>query len=239
MVSRPYQSWPHRQFILHCFAPMKMYVTLSLLLLIPAAARAQQVNLLAMGDWGSNDKGQAAVAADMGKYIQSQTAPFDGMLLAGDNFYVPLEDGIRDAKWNKMFENLYDPAIFKFPFYVALGNHDYLADRFMIEFAYAQANPQSRWKMPARWYRLDLPRENPIVTVLVLDSNQPWLGELGWNAELKWLQAETAKPRTTKWLISVCHHPFVSNGDHGDNGVLQKAWGPLFDKAHEDFYICG
>ena len=148
-----------------------------------------------MGDWGSNDKGQAAVATDMAKYIQSQKQHFDGMLLAGDNFYVPLDDGIRDAKWNKMFEHLYDPASFNFPFYVALGNHDYLADRFMIEFAYAQANPQSRWKMPARWYRLDLPKENPIVTVLVLDSNQPWLGELGWAAELKWMQAELAKPR--------------------------------------------
>ena len=218
---------------------MKTLKILLLLLIFAIPADAQQVNLLAMGDWGSNDSGQKEVAADISTYITKANHNFDAMLLAGDNFYVPLDDGIRDAKWNKMFESLYDPADFKFPFYVALGNHDYLADRFMLEFAYTQANPQSRWKMPARWYRVDLPKENPIVTVLVLDSNQPWLGDLGWAAELKWLKEQSEKPRTTKWLISVCHHPFVSNGDHGDNGVLQKAWGPLFDKAHEDFYICG
>ena len=121
---------------------MKMYATLLVLLFFVAAARAEQVNLLAMGDWGSNDKGQAAVAADMAHYIKSASCNFDGMLLAGDNFYVPLQDGIRDAKWNKMFEDLYAPAIFQFPFYVALGNHDYLGDRYMVEFAYAQGQPR-------------------------------------------------------------------------------------------------
>jgi hypothetical protein len=218
---------------------MKIRLAIVFLLFCPITARAQQVNLLAMGDWGSNDAGQREVAGDISRYIQSANRNFDAMLLAGDNFYVTLDDGIRDAKWKVMFEDLYDPRVFKFPFYVALGNHDYLADRFMTEFAYAQANPQSRWKMPARWYRVDIPKDNPLVSVLVLDSNQPLLGEKAWGDELKWMQTELAKPRQAKWLISVCHHPLFSNGDHGDNGVLQKTWGPLFDKAKLDFYICG
>src|SRR4051812_33785155 len=115
---------------------MKKYFSLLLVLLVTLSAGAQQVNLLAMGDWGSNDAGQKEVAGDLARYIQSANRDFDAMLLAGDNFYVTLEGGIRDAKWRTMFEDLYDANVFKFPFYVALGNHDYLADRFMTEFAY-------------------------------------------------------------------------------------------------------
>jgi hypothetical protein len=94
--------------------------------------------------------------------------------------------------------------------------------------------------MPARWYRVELPsEEDPLVSVLVLDSDQPLLGEVEWNRELNWLKEELHKPRPGTWLIAVAHHPLISNGDHGDNGPLQKAWGPLFDRAGVDFYLCG
>jgi tartrate-resistant acid phosphatase type 5 len=209
-------------------------------LILAAPAIAQEVNLLAMGDWGANGPRQREVAAGMTRYIQSAGKKFDAMVLAGDNFYVALEGGIHDPKWKTMFEDLYDAKTFDFPWYVALGNHDYQLDRFMTEFAYAQANPQSRWKMPARWYRVDLPSpEDPIVTVLMLDSNLTIMGEYGMAAEMKWLQTELAKPREAKWLIAVAHHPFVSNGDHGDTGPLARIWGPLFEQAKVDFYIAG
>ena len=192
-----------------------------------------------MGDWGNNGPRQRHIAGTLARYVQASGRDFEAMLLAGDNFYVTM-DGIFDPKWKTMFEDLYDPKVLDFPFYVALGNHDYSENVFMTEFAYAQANPKSRWKIPDRWYRLELPeRENPLVSVLMLDSNQPWLGELGWRKELAWLTAELAKPRTAPWMIAVAHHPFFSNGDHGDNGVLQKAWGPLFEQAGLDLYICG
>jgi hypothetical protein len=214
-------------------------LTVSLILLVAATGRAQQVDLLAMGDWGAGGPRQREVAEGMGRYIQGGIRKPDAMLLAGDNFYVTLDGGIRDPKWKTMFEDMYDSKIFDFPFYVALGNHDYQVDRHMVEFAYAQANPQSRWKMPARWYRVDIPRENPIVTVIMLDSNYSIMGEYAWNNQMKWLRAELAKPRTAKWLVSVCHHPFFSNGDHGDIGPLQRMWGPLMEQAKLDFFIAG
>ena len=133
-------------------------LTVSLILFVAATGRAQQVDLLAMGDWGAAGPRQREVAEGMGRYIQSGIRKPDAMLLAGDNFYVALDGGIRDPKWKTMFEDMYDAKVFDFPFYVALGNHDYQADRYVTEFAYAQANPQSRWKMPARWYRVDIPR---------------------------------------------------------------------------------
>ena len=212
---------------------------LVIVLLLSGSSPGAEVNLLAMGDWGYNGPGQRMVAATMKSYIQSTGRRFDAMLLAGDNFYVPLEN-VFDAKWRTMFEDLYDKSVFDFPFYPALGNHDYQQNRYLIELAYSKANPDSRWKMPARWYRVELPSEkDPLVSVLVLDSDLPLLGEVEWNRELKWIKDELAKPRPGKWLIAIAHHPFISNGDHGDNGPLQKAWGPLFDRAGLDIYLCG
>src|SRR5262249_41951786 len=105
--------------------------------------------------------------------------------------------------------------------------------------AYARANPQSRWKMPARWFRVDLPEKDPLVTVLMLDSNMPLMGEVEWDRQLSWMREELAKPRVARWVVCVAHHPLVSNGDHGDNGPLARNWGPIFNEGKVDFYLCG
>jgi tartrate-resistant acid phosphatase type 5 len=199
-----------------------------------------QVNLLGMGDWGSNTAGQRTVATTMKQYVESEQRRFDALLTAGDNVYIDLQN-IFDPKWQQMFEQMYDRRVLNFPFYPTLGNHDYQHNRYLIEWAYARSYPQSRWKFPDRWYRLDFPigAEKPLVTVLMLDSNKPLLGERDWNTELAWLKNELAKPRTATWLMCVAHHPMFSNGDHGDNGVLQNTWGPLFEKANVDIYLAG
>jgi len=56
---------------------------------------------------------------------------------------------------------------------------------------------------------------------------------------MEWLRRELANPRNGNWLVCVAHHPLYSNGDHGDNGVLQRAWGPLFAQHNVDLYIAG
>src|SRR2546423_12966699 len=105
--------------------PMSRSITiLSAMLLTTTAGRAGEVNLLSMGDWGNNGPTQRTVAATMKTYVRSSGKHFDAMLLAGDNFYVPLEN-VFDAKWRTMFEDLYDKPSFDFPFYPAMGNHDY------------------------------------------------------------------------------------------------------------------
>jgi hypothetical protein len=84
------------------------FLAAAIVLLLGAAfARAGEVNILSMGDWGNNGPGQRKVAATMKSYIQSSDHRFNAMLLAGDNFYVPLEN-VFDAKWRTMFEDLYD-----------------------------------------------------------------------------------------------------------------------------------
>src|SRR5947207_8928220 len=104
---------------------------LLLTLLLLAAARAD-VNLLTMGDWGSDKPAQKEVAHALADYVQASHAKFDGMLLAGDNFYIKLT-GTSDPQWQTLFEQMYDPAILRFPFYVSLGNHDYQLGKAEIE----------------------------------------------------------------------------------------------------------
>ncbi len=93
--------------------------------------------------------------------------------------------------------------------------------------------------MPAHWYRLDLPVNAPLVTVLVLDSNYESLSDAEWADQMGWLAAELRKPRTTSWLIVAAHHPLHSDGRYGDDAFLETAWGELFERHAVDFYLCG
>ena len=197
------------------------------------------VDLLAMGDWGEGVPAQRAVADALATYAAGQRPKVTAMLLAGDNFYVKLPGGADDPQWKSLFENMYDPARLNFPFYAALGNHDYEGSKDLAELAYARLHPDSRWKLPARYYRVELPAVDPLVTVLMLDSNRQVILEPDWNAQTKWLDAELAKPRKTRWVICCAHHPLFSNGAAGQNGVLQRDWGRLFQKHRVDFYVCG
>lgn len=205
----------------------------------------REVNLLSMGDIAQSGPGQARVAAALEQHVRSSPREYDALLTAGDNFYMPLT-GVDDPKWKTLFEDMYDPEVIDFPFYAALGNHDYDkleggGFKWQIEMAYAKANPQSRWKLPAKWYRVDFPvgAADPLATALVIDSYKTRLGEAEWAEQMAWLKRELARPRESEWLVVVGHHPLFSNGDHGDNGVLQRELGPLFEQHDVDLYIAG
>ena len=197
-----------------------------------------EVNLIAMGDWGAGYSQQRMVAKTLTQYVTDAGIQFHGLLSPGDNFYPNLRD-TNDKNWVTLFEQMYDPARLNFPFYAVLGNHDYEHSKEFVELAYAKRYPESRWRLPARWYRIDMPEENPLVTVIMLDSNKPQLSRADWRAQLRFLGAELAKPRKSKWLIVCAHHPLYTNGSHGDNRTLQLEWGPLLEKYKVDFYVAG
>jgi hypothetical protein len=207
---------------------------------VPVAA--PRVNLLAMGDWGDGGPRQKTVAQTLVRYVQDQSSRgrrVEAMLLAGDNFYVKQLTGADDPQFKTIFEDMYDPKVLDFPFYAALGNHDHDADKHLSELAYAREHPESRFKLPALWYRVDLPQADPLVTIFMLDSTKPRLTPQQWQDQTSWLRDELSRPRTSRWTIAVAHHPFFSNGDHGDNGELRNEWGELFKQHGVDLYIAG
>src|SRR5207247_1962103 len=127
------------------------------LLLIAVLRAAADVNLLAIGDWGADTPEQKAVATAMAGYVERNHIQLDAVLLLGDNFYVKLPGGVNDPQWTKLFEHMYDATRLAVPFYACFGNHDYDEHREQIELDYARQNPHSRFKLPAHWYRVDLP----------------------------------------------------------------------------------
>jgi hypothetical protein len=203
-----------------------------------APATQPSVNLMAMGDWGDGGAGQKVVADRLATFAAAQPTHVDAMLLAGDNFYVPLT-GVDDPTWQKLFETMYDPQRLNMPFYPALGNHDYEGNKAQIEQDYSKLHPDSRWKMPAMWHTVEFPADHPLVRLLVLNSNKPNLSAQQWQDQLHFIDTELSKPHDGIWTIAMAHHPLYSNGTHGDTGPLLVDWAPLFAKRKLDIYLCG
>lgn len=205
----------------------------------PETGPSERTTMLAMGDWGEDSAAERQVAAAMARYGRGDdvAGSLKAVLLCGDNFYFRLT-GIADPRWQTLFERMYDPAALGVPFYACLGNHDYDGDNMRIEIAYARARPDSRFKLPDRWYRVDIPEGHPAATVIMLDSNKDNLTEAQWDQQIAWLGKQLEGPRA-RWTICCAHHPLFSNGFFWGNGILQKDWGTLFKKYHVDFYLCG
>ncbi len=204
----------------------------------PSACPADQANLLIMGDWGADTDRQRQVAATLGSYSAGHGSAFNAFLTVGDNLPAPLHSA-SDMNWQKLFEDMYDARKLSFPFYATLGNHDYDNDKYLFEQEYVARHPDSRFKLPANWYRLDFPKDKPVVTVLMLNSNRDKLGDKRWKEQLQWMRQELAKPRPGQWLIVCAHHPLFNNGNHRDDTRLQKDWGELFKTCAVDFYFAG
>jgi tartrate-resistant acid phosphatase type 5 len=132
------------------------------------------------------------------------------------------------------------------------GNHDYETFRGnKVEAELGYANRSSRWTMPWRWYSVKLPKENPLLTLIFLDSNFPGSKGLGlwpWSFVLTkqqhdeqqhLLEAELEKPRSTPFLALAAHHPLYSNGKHRDNPMLIAQWDSLLRRHKVDLYLSG
>ena len=210
------------------------------------------LHFLMIGDWGPAPsstvqfKAQQAVASGMKQYVESMKLRPEGLFLLGDNFYGEFKGGVNSPRWKINFEDMYPSETFPGPCWAMLGNHDYSEEvgvKMEAELAYASACPNTRWTMPAKYYRFEWPKKNPLVSCLVLDSNYPNNNHSMTDAEreeqLVWLKTELAKPRVAPWLVCMAHHPLYSNGIHGDQPKLIEDWSPIFEKHKVDFYFCG
>jgi len=214
----------------------------------PADFATDDLHYLMIGDWGYDKTrvNQVAVAQAMKEYARAKKLTPDGLFLLGDNFYGPFKGGTDCPRWQDDFENIYPASAFPGPCWAVLGNHDYddePVDKLNAELRYKADHPTTRWYMPAKWYRLELPEKKPLATLLMLDSDYHnsavSLTDDEKAAQMKWLVAELEKPRTTPYLIVMGHHPLYSNGHHGDDDALIADWEPLFKKYQVQFYFFG
>ena len=207
------------------------------------AVDRQAVHMLAIGDFGTTGKDQAAVARAMRDFRGRTGISLHSLLLLGDNVYGRAAEGLAvdSPRWQAVFEDMYPAAEFDCPCYAVLGNHDYGDNPggAQSQLAYAK-KPGTRWRMPAKWYRLDVGGPPAWLTILALDSNQSpqHLTADERRSQLAWLEAQLAGPRGTFTMV-IAHHPVYSNGKHGDTDYLVRDWAPLFQKHKVHAYLAG
>ena len=223
---------------------------------MPAAALKldpKAKNILMVGDWGRQDDiaGQTATAQQMVSYAKANHIKPEALFMLGDSWYGPLPGGVDDPRWKTQFEDMYPKSAFDCPAYSIMGNHDYQkmagVTKTTMELEYAK-KPGTRWTQPSLWYTFQLPKKNPLITVIALDSNMP-MGHKDNGVDftltpdqrveqLAWFTAELEKPRTTPFLVVLGHHPIFSDGPHGDHKMLIADWEPLLRKHKVDLYLC-
>ena len=219
-----------------------------------AAGNLGSLDLLVMGDFGSADQAQKDLASGLVKYATGLGKPTQGMLLLGDNFYHPMPGGFESPRWKTGFSELYPGSVFPGPCWAILGNHDYhdTVGNEKVQLGYADfKNYKTRWTMPGKYYRVDLPKEAPQVTFLMIDTNwEPinrrihgnhaycWTSNAEKAEQMAWLEAQLTLKRAP-FTVVVGHHPLYSDGPHKDTPELVQELGPIFEKHGVHMYLCG
>jgi tartrate-resistant acid phosphatase type 5 len=207
---------------------------------------AYRLKFIALGDVGVSDvgqpsSGQYAVAEVMGTFCETQGG-CDFAVMLGDNIYMEGVESATDPRWAAVFEDPY--ATLDFPFYATLGNHDYGAAVFGFGEGGAGMEPcvgeaqvaygaiQNKFVMPDTFYRFF--KEN--VEFVSLNTTAMFWADVslieeslscslfeGWSFadenerqrnDLTTWYAE----RSADWRIAFGHHPYLSNGRHGNAG---------------------
>ncbi len=224
------------------------------------------MHFLAIGDFGTGDIRQEKVAVAMSRYVQRNKLNMDALLLMGDNFYGNMDGGVKSDRWRTGFEEMYPAKDFPGPVWAILGNHDYWdhngGEKFQL--GYSAFQKRTRWTMPSKWYRIDWPTRNPLVTFLFLDSNfssvaeplrvggrtggrfergdprdeEPYGGLSAREAreQLTWLENELERKRAL-YTIVVGHHPLYTDSFRRDAKPLIDYWGPLFKHYRVPLYL--
>lgn len=196
------------------------------------------LRFIALGDTGSGDMNQTAVAEGMRRVCHVHGC--DCVILLGDNIYDKGPKSVDDPQWLSKFERPY--AHLALPFFAVGGNHDNSLvmggdganmSRGDIQVQYSASNLTRKFVMPHRYYSFSLPQngqqgEAPLVDFFALETNT-----MVWNQndtvfdyvtfnkqQQKYFQKKT-KDSKGLWKFAFGHHPIFANGRHGNAGMFQ------------------
>lgn len=174
---------------------------------------SKAVRFVVMGDTGDNNTNQQKVANAIAAKCKASGCDF--VQLLGDNLYDSGASSVDDPIWQTKFEVPY--AAIDLPFWAVLGNHDYGANGLGTDFPKGKnevdyTKKSKKWKMPAAYY--DWHKEN--IHFFGLDTNMILFGQdAAQRTDMKAFIAAS----TEDWKIAFGHHPYKSNGPHGNAGV--------------------
>ncbi|WP_280509791.1 metallophosphoesterase [Nocardia farcinica] len=192
----------------------------------------RSVRVLVTGDAGTGTRTQWAVA-DAARAWHARE-PFGMALGLGDNIYETGPNSGDDIQFGAKFEQ--PNTGLDFPWAMVLGNHDTSSIlpgdggwllRGNHEVEYHAVSP--RWWMPSRYYSVRVPDPDPVVEFFVLDLNPlaayiPPILSPYWSVDGQYMTEQRtwfdppggASP--ARWKVVCTHHPYLSNGPHGNAG---------------------
>jgi predicted phosphodiesterase len=181
-----------------------------------AEGAKQTITFAVIGDTGTGDEAQLAVARQMVK--QREKTPFEFVLMLGDNIYEKGEERLIKSHFEDPYKDLLAAGV---QFYAALGNHDIIKG---LEFQtkYPKFNMGGR-----RYYNFKKGASDSgahLVEFFALDSN------LMTPEQLRWLE-ENLKSSTAHWKVSFLHHSIYSSSRmHSQYVKLRAQLEPLYIK---------
>jgi tartrate-resistant acid phosphatase type 5 len=197
------------------------------------------VRFVAFGDQGEGNEAQLMVATAAEVVCEERGCDF--ALLLGDNFYDEGVTSAVDMQFTDKFETPYEGL--DFPFYVVLGNHDYgtLAndwERGNYQVQYSTFS--DKWVMPHFWYTFS--SDSGATQFFAFDTARMMWGQ-DVDDQRDWMANEMAAS-TAVWRIAFGHHPYISNGQHGNAGNYEGFPGiPVLSgvdvKEFIDDLVCG
>jgi hypothetical protein len=148
---------------------------------------------------------------------------------------------VTDAQFQTKFESPYAPL--NFPFLVVVGNHDYGGwwDPQRVQYQVDYTPYSSRWYLPDTYYT----SVQGDITFFALDTQALLVGYTA--DQTAWIPGEVSAATTT-WKMAYGHHPYLSNGPHGNAGDYDGQPGEgqdvkdFFDNnlcGNIDVYFCG
>jgi hypothetical protein len=172
------------------------------------------IRFLALGDGGEGNDIQYRVGETAARICAERGCDF--ALYLGDNFYNSGVASVDDEQFSTKFELPY--AGLDIPFYVVLGNHDYgeeglgIPDSGKRDAQIAYTERSDKWNLPAAHYTV---RVGPVQLFGLDTPAMMWGRDVESQAE--WLADQVAQSDAS-WKIAFGHHPYRSNGQHGNAG---------------------
>ncbi len=204
-------------------------------------APEETVRFVALGDTGEGNLAQYFVADAMWE-VCNAAGGCEFAVGLGDNIYDENPLYPSDTAFDRKFELPYQKL--DFPFFMSLGNHDNdlvidgtggsnAAGDIQVDYHYREDRLSNKWQMPARYYQFSAPLQSEpdddrpsLIDFFVLDSN-PMNSAPDINPHYEvnrykkqqgaWLD-EALGTSSSPWKIAYTHHPYLSNGSHGNAG---------------------
>lgn len=192
-------------------------------------SKNEKIGFIAIGDAGVHKDTQLRVASAVGSWCARTDKQCDFGLYLGDNFYesgLPDDQVEAESLWLERFALPY--AHLTFPFYVAMGNHDYSfhgrgrPDWQKVE-NYQRFHNKSapsdrfsgKWQFPSAFYNFSAGN----AMFMALDTQQLLYGRnVDLQQKLFESSYEAALDQGLRFRVMFGHHPIYSNGSHGNAG---------------------